>query len=153
MAATPTAREVFETRTDLVAAGRWNEIADLYAEDTVVETPFALPAPHRAEGRDAVRAHFARSGAGAMEMRTENVRVHETTDPEVIIIECDYRGRFIPTGRTFEVPSIQILTVRDGLIVSARDFTNHAVIAAAAGQLPAVLAALDPQPDQPDTER
>ena len=65
MPVTATAREVFETRTSLIAAGRWTEIADLYAEDTVVETPFALPHPHRAEGREAVRAHFARSGAGA----------------------------------------------------------------------------------------
>jgi uncharacterized protein len=145
MSAAPTAREVFETRTSLIAAGKWDQIADLYAEDTVVETPFALPAPHRAEGREAVRAHFARSGSGAIEMQTRNVTVHETTDPEVIVIECDYRGRFIPTGATFDVPSVQILQVRDGLIVSARDFTNHAVIAAAAGQLPAVLAALGPQ--------
>jgi ketosteroid isomerase-like protein len=150
MSVTATPRQVFETRTELVAAGRWGEIADLYAEDTVVETPFALPFPHRAEGREAIRAHFARSGAGAMEMTTENVRVHETTDPEVIIIECDYKGRFIPTGRTFEVPSVQILRVRDGLILSARDFTNHAVIAAAAGQLSAVLTALEPQPEQDD---
>ena len=149
MSVTATPRQVFETRTNLIAAGRWTEIADLYAEDTVVETPFALPAPHRAEGREAVRAHFARSGAGAMEMQSENVRVHETTDPEVIVIECDYRGRFIPTGRTFDVPSVQILQVRDGLILSARDFTNHAVIAAATGQLSAVLSALDPQP-QPE---
>jgi ketosteroid isomerase-like protein len=147
MSVSATPRQVFETRTSLIAAGRWEEIADLYAEDTVVETPFALPVPHRAEGREAVRAHFARSGSGAIEMQAENVRVRETTDPEVIVIECDYRGRFIPTGRTFDVPSVQILQVREGLIVSARDFTNHVVIAAAAGQLPAVLAALDPQPE------
>jgi uncharacterized protein len=145
MTATP--RQVFESRERLVSAGRWNEIADLYAEDTVVETPFALPAPHRTEGREAVRAHFARSASGAVEMQTHNVRVHETTDPEVIIIESDLSGRIIQTGRTFDVPSIQILHVRDGLIVSARDFTNHAVMAAATGQLPAVLAALDPKPE------
>jgi ketosteroid isomerase-like protein len=76
--------------------------------------------------------------------------VYETTDPEVIVIECDYKGRFIPTGRTFDVPSVQILRVKDGLIVSARDFTNHAVIAAAAGQLSAVLTALEPQQEQND---
>jgi ketosteroid isomerase-like protein len=150
MSVTATPRQVFETRTELVAAGKWGEIADLYAEDTVVETPFALPFPHRAEGREAIRAHFARSGAGAMEMQTENIRVYETTDPEVIVIECDYKGRFIPTGRTFEAPSVQILRVRDGLIVSARDFTNHAVIAAAAGRLSAVLTALEPQTEQND---
>jgi len=142
MSTTATPRQVFETRTSLAAAGEWGEIADLYAEDTVVETPFALPAPHRAEGREAVRAHFARSASGAIEMQTDNVRIHETTDPEIIVIECDYRGRIVATGRTFEVPSVQILQVRDGLIVSSRDFTNHAVMAAAMGQLPAVLAAL-----------
>ena len=80
-------------------------------------------------------------------MQTHNVRVHETTDPEVIIIECDLSGRIVQTGRTFDVPSIQILQVRNGLIVSSRDFTNHAVMAAATGQLPAVLAALDPKPE------
>jgi ketosteroid isomerase-like protein len=146
MTATP--RQVFETRERLVSAGRWGEIADLYAEDTVVETPFALPAPHRAEGREAVRAHFARSASGGIEMQTHNVRVYETTDPEVIIIESDLSGRIVRTGRTFDVPSIQFLQVRNGLIVSSRDFTNHAVMAAATGQLPAVLAALDPQPDE-----
>ena len=145
MSATATARQVFETRTSLIAAGKWDEIADLYAEDTVVETPFALPVPHRAEGRETVRAHFARSASGAIEMQTHNVRIHETTDPEVIVIECDYRGRIVATGRTFEVPSVQILQVRDGLIVSARDFTNHAVMAAAMGRLPALLDALDTQ--------
>jgi ketosteroid isomerase-like protein len=145
MTATP--RQVFEARERLVSAGRWDEIADLYAEDTVVETPFALPSPHRTEGRAAVRAHFARSASGAIEMQTHNVRVHETTDPEVIVIESDLSGRIVLTGRTFDVPSIQILQVRNGLIVSSRDFTNHAVMAAATGQLPAVLAALDPQPN------
>jgi ketosteroid isomerase-like protein len=143
---TSTPRQVFEAREYLVSEGRWEEIADLYAEDTVVETPFALPTPHRTEGREAVRAHFARSASGAIEMQTHNVQIHETTDPEVIVIECDFRGRIVHTGRTFDVPSVQILRVRDGLIVSARDFTNHAVMAAAAGQLRTVLAALDPQP-------
>jgi uncharacterized protein len=148
MSATATPREVFEARNNLVAEGRWNEIADLYAEDAVVETPFALPVPHRTEGRDAVRAHFAMSGSSPIEMETRNIRVLETLDPEVIVIECDFHGKVIPTGRTFDVPSVQILRVKDGLIVSARDFTNHAVMAAAVGQLPAVLAALDPQPEQ-----
>jgi ketosteroid isomerase-like protein len=141
---TTSPRQVFETRERLVSEGRWEEIADLYAEDTVVETPFALPAPHRTEGREAVRAHFARSASSAIEMQTHNVQIRETTDPEVIVIECDYRGRIVHTGRTFDVPSVQILQVRDGLIVSARDFTNHTVMAAAAGQLRTVLAALEP---------
>jgi uncharacterized protein len=145
MPATANPRQVYEAHAAHIAAGRWGELADLYAEDTVVETPFALPAPHRTEGREAVRAHFANAASAPIEMQTHNVRVYETTDPEVIVIEFDFHGRIIPTGLTFDVPGVQILRVRDGLIVSSRDFTNHAVIAAAAGQLPAVLAALDLQ--------
>jgi len=75
-------------------------------------------------------------------MQTDNVRIHETSDPEVIVIECDHRGRIVATGRAFEVPGVQILQVRDGLMVSSRDVTNHAVMAAAMGRLPAVPTAL-----------
>jgi uncharacterized protein len=76
-------------------------------------------------------------------MQARNVRVHETADPEVIVAEFDYHGRVSSTGRDFDVANVQILTVRDGLIVATRDFHNHPVIAAATGQLPAIVAALE----------
>lgn len=143
MSAAATPHQAFEALIGHISAGRWEQIADLYAEDTVVEIPFALPAPARIEGREQLRAHFATATDAGVEMEARNVRVHRTADPEVIVAEFDYHGRVSSTGRSFDVANVQILTVRDGLIAASRDFHNHPVIALATGQLPALVAALE----------
>jgi ketosteroid isomerase-like protein len=143
MSVTATPREVFESLIGGISAGRWEELADLYAEDTVVDIPFAVPVPTRIEGREQIRAHFAAASGGPVELHACNVLVHETADPEVIVAEFDYQGRVATTDRTFEVSNIQVLRVRDGLIVSTRDFHNYLVFAAAGGRLPELVAALE----------
>jgi ketosteroid isomerase-like protein len=143
MSATTTPREVFESLIGGISAGKWEGLADLYAEDTVVEIPFAVPVPTRIEGREQIRVHFAAASGGPVELHACNILVHETTDPEVIVAEFDYQGRIATTGRTFEVSNIQVLRVRDGLIVSTRDFHNHLMFAAAGGHLPELVAALE----------
>ncbi|WP_333770864.1 hypothetical protein [Streptomyces sp. IBSBF 2435] len=40
--------------------------------------------------------------------------------------------------------SIQVLRVRDGLIVATRDFHDHVALAVATGQLPALAGAVGP---------
>jgi ketosteroid isomerase-like protein len=45
-------------------------------------------------------------------------------------------------GRTFECANIQVLTVRDGLIVHSRDYHDHLALAVAGGALPQLVAAL-----------
>jgi uncharacterized protein len=138
-----TPREVFTALIELVTDGKWADISGLYAEDAVAELPFALPAPERLEGRANLHERFVSLAAGgAMQMRTENIRVHQTADPEVIIAEFDYRGQAGPTGRPFHVANIQVLRVRDGLIVATRDFHDHAALAVASGQAPALDEAL-----------
>jgi hypothetical protein len=44
---TETPREVYLRFLDLVGRDRWSELADLYAEDAVVEQPYARPEPRR----------------------------------------------------------------------------------------------------------
>lgn len=60
--------------------------------------------------------------------------LHETRDPEVVIAEYDYDGRVTTTGRSFQVPNIQVSRVRDGQIVASRDYHNHPVLADAVAQ-------------------
>jgi ketosteroid isomerase-like protein len=136
MSENATPREVFERLLAGITAGRWTELAELYAEDAVVEVPFSPFPPHRLAGRAVLRERFAELGAAMpFELVAKNVVVHETADPEVVIAEFEYDGRHLPSGRTFEAPNIQVLRVRDGRIVSTRDFHHHAVIAAATGSL------------------
>ncbi|MBE1497903.1 ketosteroid isomerase-like protein [Amycolatopsis lexingtonensis] len=133
-----TPRDVFTALSDGISEGRYGELSALYAEDTVVEHPQAVPRPTRLTGRDAVHERFTGLLAGAYRLKRENVVVHETTDPEVIVAEYDYAAESVETGRTISAANIQVLRVRDGLIVHSRDYHDYlklAVIRDGVGQL------------------
>ncbi|HEX6469675.1 MAG TPA: nuclear transport factor 2 family protein [Streptosporangiaceae bacterium] len=130
-------REVFERLIGGINGRQWDRLADLYAEDAVVEHPFALPRPARLDGRQAIRRHFAAGSRLPLELRARDIVVHETTDPEVIIGEYVYDGLVTTTGRTFTISNVQVMRVRGGLIVTSRDYHNHAALAELAAGLTA----------------
>ena len=117
-----TPREVFEKLSGGIGGGDWSGLHLLYAEDAVVDVPFARPRAMRLRGREQVRAHFASIGDRIV-LTPRDVRVHETADPEVIIAEWDYESGAV------RFANIQVLRVRDGLIVESRDYHDHAAIA------------------------
>ena len=118
--------EVFLALVNGVAEGRWEELPDLYAEQTHVVHPFdPLRAP-ALRTREELREHFTPAGAGPMlPRRAANITIHQTTDPEVIVAEFEYQGTVPDTGEPFAVPGIFVLRVRNGEIVSSRDYFDH----------------------------
>jgi len=135
-------REVVEALMRGISDQRWDELDGLYADDAVVEYPFALPAPRRLEGRDAIRNYFAAAAALPLRLGTRNMVVHETVDPSVVVAEWDYDGLVITTGRSFQVSNVQVSTIRDGKIVASRDYHNHLILAEVTGRLTALLDAI-----------
>jgi len=121
-------RDVMQQLIDGVTGRDFAALADLYAEDTVVTHPHGIPAPGRIEGRDAIRAHFAGATDIPLRMRAENVVMHETTDPEVVIAEYDYVGEATATGRSFVSHNVVVMRVRDGRIVESHDYHDHHAI-------------------------
>ncbi|GAB1510826.1 nuclear transport factor 2 family protein [Actinophytocola sp. KF-1] len=139
-------REVFLALVEGVAAGRWAELPDLYAEQTDVTHPFHPLRPAALRTRDELRAHFRPTGDGPrLARRPANITVHETTDPEVIVAEFEYRGTNLDTGEDFVTPAVFVLRVRDGAIVESRDYFDHLASARARGALGALLAAVAAQ--------
>ncbi|GGP89550.1 nuclear transport factor 2 family protein [Streptosporangium pseudovulgare] len=107
-------------------------LADLYAEDAVHEFPFAVPGflPDLT-GREAIRAGY-RAMWDASPVRVEEIRgvvVHETADPEVVVVEHETAGTLGTTGRPFTVPGLLVLRVRDGRVVHCRDYMDAAALA------------------------
>jgi len=137
------AREVFDRLITGISESRWQDLADLYAEDAVVDQPFMVPEPGRIHGREQVRAHFLAAVGLPLELRARNVVVHETGDPEVVIAEFDYDVRNTATRRESTVANVQVLRVRDGLIVATRDYHDHLRLAATSGAAAALAATLD----------
>lgn len=140
MSASP--REVFARLLAGVTGRRWSELPELYAPDCVVTHPLQPPRPEPLVGREALRAHFAAAVSLPFELAAENVVVHETTDPEVVVGEFDYRVRMTDTDERAVVHNIFVLRVRDGLIVESRDYTDHLTFARLTGRLPALVAAM-----------
>jgi ketosteroid isomerase-like protein len=132
MTGEPSPTEVFQRLINGISAGRWHDLADLYADDVVVEMPMD---PHRTrlEGRDAVRERFTAAASGPFELRAHHIIVHATTDPEVVIAEFQYDGLNLTSGVTFTVANVQVVQVRSGRIVASRDYHDHAGFAASRG--------------------
>lgn len=113
---------------------------NVLAEDVVIETPFA-PAgrPRRFEGRAEFQA-FAEAGQAAVPLRIEdcrNVVIHQTIDPEVIVVEYELEARMVKTGRTGSAAFVGVLTARDGQVVRWREYQNVMAMAEVMGAVPA----------------
>ncbi|GAA1516051.1 nuclear transport factor 2 family protein [Sphaerisporangium rubeum] len=132
-----TPRELFE---DFPIFG---EHEDVLADGLVVETPFAPPGrPRRWVGKEEWLA-FARPGRQAFpfELRRRKVVVHETADPEVIVVEYELGGT-LPDGREAWAPFAGVLRARDGKVVLWREYQDPIAVAAATGGLPGLVASL-----------
>jgi ketosteroid isomerase-like protein len=140
---TPT--EVFLQLVRGVCDRRYDELPDLYAEQTDVRHPLSPYGDKPLLSRQALREHFAavvpRAGA-AIRFEPANLRIHETKDPEVIVAEFDYAGTVIETGEPFTVPCIFVLRIRDGLIIESRDYLDHIAMSRARGRLDELIAVL-----------
>jgi len=136
-------REVFLALVNGVAEQRWTDLPNLYAERTHVVHPFDPLRAGALQSRDEVREHFRPTGAAPrLDRRPANITIHETTDPEVIVAEFEYQGTVVNTGEPFALPGIFVLRVRDGQIVSSRDYFDHIAAARVRGQLDELVAAV-----------
>jgi len=94
--------------------------------------------------RDDLREHFRPTDAGPrLRRRAVPIAIHETTDPEVVVAEFEYRGAVVDTGEPFTLPGVFVMRVRDGEIVSSRDYFDHVTAARIRGQLGRLVAAVE----------
>ena len=142
-ATTRTPRQVFADLLHASIDGDWDGLLALYAEDTVIEMPFAPPGvPTVSDAATFTQRIKAMAGNRPWTFTSaRDVRVHETTDPEVIVAEYSLHGTVTATGAPLVSTYAMVITVRDGKIVHSRDYGNPLATAAALGRLPEVVAA------------
>jgi len=138
-------RDVVHRQITAIEQQDWATAIDLYAEETVVDQPFGVPRA-RWRGREHIREHFARAAQLPLRLHARDIVVHETNDPEVVVVEFDYDGVVTTTGRRFTVTNVLIVRVRDGRIVSSRDYHDHLRLADAMDGTFDLVAALAASP-------
>jgi ketosteroid isomerase-like protein len=124
--------------------------AEFYAPDGVLEWPFA-PAgvPRRIEGRERIREVLASLEPAVKAADTRltaipAVAIHETTDPEVVIVELEAQAEIPSTGETVSLPYIQLFQIRDGQILLFRDYFGPLTAAALTAVFTAATSAAQP---------
>src|SRR5215472_11219764 len=126
-----TPADVLARRRHLTLNGDADGLADLYAPDAVIESPFAGHSgmPARLEGREAIREYSRLAMASPLRLEDyEVVELYQTQDPEVVIVEMRTKGTVTTTGRSFTATAIQILRIREGRIVLFRDYADPRVL-------------------------
>ncbi|MFD7555591.1 nuclear transport factor 2 family protein [Streptomyces sp. NPDC059835] len=98
---------------------------DLWDEDGVLEFPFAPPGrPERLEGRQAVLEYMRHYPEHIDIHDFPDVTIHRTTEPETIVVEMRAVGRLVETDTSYDMTYIAVVTVKDGLITTYRDYWN-----------------------------
>lgn len=123
MAETPA--DVFHLGLELIRAKDMPGFIALFADDAVLEFPFALPGrPQRLVGRRAIHEYLI-GYPDLLDVREiTDLTLHQTTDDGVIIAEFAMAGVVVATGRPYRQRYISVLTVRGGRLVHYRDYWN-----------------------------
>lgn len=117
-----------------------DNFVDMMAEEGLLEFPYGPPGlPNTLKGRSEVLTHLSHLG-NIFEINTfSDLKVHETKDPDVVILEFSALGRGKKTGEPYDQTYISVVTVRDGHIRRYVDYWNPTVATQAAGGLEALV--------------
>ena len=98
---------------------------DMFAADGVLEYPYA-PSGLRSPlvGRDAIVANFQIVRKLLRVDSVTEVVVHETNDPQVVMIEFAGHGEGLITKEPYDQRYISVIRVRAGHIVHYKDYWN-----------------------------
>ncbi|MEU8634436.1 nuclear transport factor 2 family protein [Amycolatopsis sp. NPDC048633] len=135
-------RELVDHALDLLLEHDMTAFAGLWAEDGILEFPFAGPGyPKRVEGRDAIR-EYLRDYPNLLDIREVVAKtVHETADPAVVVVEFTVAGVVVASRKPYEMSYIAVITVEDGEIRRYRDYWSPLAAAEVLGGVDELTAA------------
>jgi ketosteroid isomerase-like protein len=121
-----TSREIVERMLRVGREQDTEAFIELMAPDGYLEWPYRPPGvPARLQGHEEIRSFLTGTAQGFIRFdEYRDVVLHETKDPEVVIVEYEAYGTVIATGAPFHQTIIAVFRVRNGRILSYRDYLN-----------------------------
>ncbi len=122
--------DVVHAAFDALLAHDTDAFTDLFADDAVMEFPFA-PAdrPQRLEGRDAVVGYMAGYPDLLDVQRIHDVVLHQGVDPTDLVAEFSASGTVVATREPYTARYVAVLTIEQGRIRNYRDYWNPVAFA------------------------
>jgi len=113
--------------------------ADLWADDAVQEIPFAPELPNFEDvwsGKAQILSYYVKAIPGRKDHVFWIHDIHQTTDPDVLIVEASAHSVIIASGRSYDQRYIVIFKLRDGKIILDREYVNPLNFMRAFGEEP-----------------
>lgn len=107
---------------------------DTFADDSVWEMPFAPePLSTSVPGRHLIGHFIDWFFASVPDLHVDSLTVHDTTDPELFILELQGTATVTQTGKIYSNTYCTHMRIRNGKIVLFREYFNPAVVLEAFG--------------------
>lgn len=103
-------------------------LMNLYAEDAVVEYPYAFDTPRRLEGKKAIYNYLKDALAQMQDLKFTNVRIYPTTDPNVLLAEVQGEAVIAATGLSYQQEYVIRLETKNGQIAHYREYWNPKIV-------------------------
>ncbi len=120
----------------LLSQGRLEEWIRLWHEEAVLEFPFApLGRASAYVGKADILAYMRSTRGRISTDKVEEIRLHPSTDPTVLVVELVTRGHMVDSGVSYDQRYVSVFECRDGLIWRYREYWNPLVSIEAHGGL------------------
>ncbi len=108
---------------------------DNFAEDAVWEMPFAPePLADSVPGRHLIGHFIDWFFESVPDLRIDSLIVHDTTDPELFVLELQGTATVTQTGKIYANTYCTHMRIRDGKVVLIREYFNPEVVLEAFGR-------------------
>lgn len=115
-------QETWTESSRLLYSGDIDEFLEYWSSDARYEVAYPAPGfPAVVAGHDALRTLFGGFGAAARSIQVLDVRFHQTTDPQVAIVQ-ERMVAELHGGGHYENSLIIVVTFRGGLIAEAFEY-------------------------------
>ena len=120
------AAEVLRNYLRLIQDQQFDQLVSLYATDAIVTHPLD-GAQTVLRGTAELQGHFDLLARLGLQMKVNNLRLHQTTDPETVLAEFDYDGTD-GQGHHIHRRNVFVWQVRNGHVIEARDYSHDLLV-------------------------
>jgi hypothetical protein len=118
----------------LLGQGRFDEWVELWAEDGVLEFPFAPAGRRRAyQGKADILAYMKHATGRVAADSVEQMRIFPMQDPDIAVVELSIKGRALANGAPYNQSFVIFFEVQDGKLRRHREYWNPLVTIDAIG--------------------
>jgi ketosteroid isomerase-like protein len=118
----------------LIGQRRLDEWIELWAEDGVLEFPYAPPGRRRAyKGKADIVAYMKHATGRVASDAVEHMRVSPMLDPGMAVVELSIRGHTVANGEPYNQSFVIFFEVQDGKLHRYREYWNPLITIDAIG--------------------